>query len=101
MEKSNLNNKSKKNQDNEETILVWLESGPYPYTNLGIVSALSKLGKFNFIGIINSKQDISFLQKQNFIQFKKLLYYPDCYIGKSTFNLNNIKKIDDSKYKPV
>ena len=95
MEKSNLDNKSKKNQDNEETILVWLESGPYPYTNLGIVSALSKLGKFNFIGIINSKQDISFLQKQNFVQFKKLLYYPDCYIGKSTFNLNNIKKIEE------
>ena len=95
MKKNNLNNKSKINQDKEETILVWLDSGPYVYTHLGIITALSKLRKFNFIGIINSKQDINFLQKQNFIQFKKLLYYPDCYIGKSTFNLNNIKKIEE------
>jgi hypothetical protein len=95
MKKNNLNNKSKINQDKEETILVWLDSGPYVYTHLGIITALSKLRKFNFIGIINSKQDINFLQKQNFIQFKKLLYYPECYIGKSTFNLSNIKKIEE------
>lgn len=79
----------------KETILVWLDFGPYSYINLGIISELNKLGKFDFVGIITTHQDMSFFQKQNFVQFKKLLYYPECYIGKSSFNINNLKKIEE------
>jgi hypothetical protein len=79
----------------KDTILVWLDFGPYPYFYLGVISELSKLGKFDFIGIITTKQDMSFFKKQNFVKFKKLLYYPECYIGKSTFDIENLKKIED------
>ena len=79
----------------KETMLVWLDFGPYPYVHLGIIAKLSKLEKFNFIGIITRKQDIEFFEKQEFVKFKKLLYYPDCYIKKTSFNLNNLKKIED------
>jgi len=96
MEKINSDNELQKTSDKEkDTILVWLDFGPYAYINLGIISELYKLGKFDFIGIVTTQQDISFFQKQNFVQFKKLFYYPECYIGKSTFNINNLKKIED------
>ena len=92
MKKNNLENEI---NEKDMTVLVWLESGPYPYIHLGITSSLSKLNKFKFIGIINSKQEISFLEKQKFLQFEKLFFYPDCYIGKSAYNLENIKNIEE------
>ena len=85
-----------KNIINEkETIIVWLDFDTYSYFHLGVISKLSKLGKFNFIGIITRKQDIEFFEKQEFVKFKKLFYYPDCYIKKTTFNIANLKKIED------
>ena len=79
----------------KETMLVWLDFGPYPYLHLGIISKLSELERFDFIGIITRKQDMSFFEKQKIIKFKKLIYYPDCYINKSTYNMNNLKNIED------
>lgn len=78
-----------------ENIVVWLDFGPYAYINFGIISALSKLNKSNFIGIVTTRQDISFFQNQQIIPFQKLIYYPGCYIGKSSFDLNNLKKFEE------
>ena len=80
MEKLKSNNK-------EENILVWLDFDAYSYLNFGIVNALSKLNNFNFFGIVTTKQDISFFEKQQLIPFKKIMYYPDCYINKLSFNI--------------
>jgi len=85
----------KESSEEKDTVLVWLDFGPYPYFFLGVISELSKLGKFDFIGIITTEQDMSFFQKQNIVQFKKLLYYPECYIGKSTFNINKLTKMEE------
>ena len=82
--------------EKKETILVWLDFGPYSYINLGIISELKKFKEFNFIGIVARHQDLSFFQKQKFISFKKLLYYPDCYIGKTEYNIDKIKKIEET-----
>jgi hypothetical protein len=79
----------------KETVIVWLDFDAYSYFHLGVISKLSKLGKFDFIGIITRKQDMEFFEKQEFVKFKKLFYYPDCYIKKSTFNIDNLKKIED------
>lgn len=78
-----------------ENIIVWLDFGPTAYINFGIVSALSKIEKFNFIGIVSAKQDISFFQNQQMTPFQTLLYYPDCYIGKTAFDLDNLKKFEE------
>jgi hypothetical protein len=78
-----------------KNIIVWLDFGPTAYINFGIVSALSKIDKFNFIGIVSTKQDISFFQNQQITPFQTLLYYPDCYIGKTAFDLNNLKKFEE------
>ena len=80
----------------KETILVWLDFDAYSYFHLGVISKLSKLGEFDFIGIITRKQDMEFFEKQEFVKFKKLLYYPDCYINKSTYNMDNLKNIEDN-----
>lgn len=77
-----------------ENIVVWLDFGPYAYINFGIISALSKLNKFNFIGIVTTQQDISFFQNQQITPFHKLIYYPTAYIGKSTFDIENLKKFE-------
>jgi hypothetical protein len=82
--------------EKKETILVWLDFGPYSYINLGIIKELKELKEFDFIGIVTTHQDLSFFQKQKFISFKKLFYYPDCYIGKTDFNINKIKMIEES-----
>ena len=79
----------------KETIVVWLDFDAYSYFHLGIISKLSKLEEFDFIGIITRKQDMEFFKKQEFVKFKKLFYYPDCYIEKSTFDMSNLKKIED------
>ena len=83
MEKLKSNNK-------EENILVWLDFDAYSYLNFGIVNALSKLNNFNFFGIVTTKQDISFFEKQQLIPFKKIMYYPDCYINKLSFNIEKL-----------
>lgn len=78
-----------------ENIIVWLDFGPTAYINFGIVSALSKIDKFNLIGIVATRQDISFFQNQQMTPFQTLLYYPDCYIGKTTFDLDNLKRFEE------
>ncbi len=79
----------------DENIVVWLDFGPTAYINFGIASALSKIDKCNFIGIVSGKQDISFFQNQQIIPFQTLLYYPDCYMGKPTFDLDKLKKFEE------
>lgn len=75
-------------------IVVWLDFDSYAYTNFGVMLALSKLKKFNLIGIVTTKQDISFFKNQKLIPFKKLIYYPSCYQNKSSFNIEKIKKFE-------
>ena len=89
-----VNSKSEKASELEnENIIVWLDFN-YAYTNFGIISALSKLDKFNFIGIVSDKHDMSFFQNQQIISFKELVYYPDSYINKPLFNMDNLKKFE-------
>jgi len=76
-------------------ILVWLDQGPYAYINLGITSALSKLDKFNFYGIVATHQDISFFNNQKNTIFNEIIYYPDCYINKSSYDVNYLKKSEE------
>jgi hypothetical protein len=87
MEKSEINKK-------KENILVWLDFDAYSYVNFGAIIELAKLDKFDFIGIVTTKQDMSFFEYQKIIPFKKLIYYPDCYIEKSDFNLVKLKEIE-------
>jgi hypothetical protein len=77
-----------------ENIIVWLDFGAYAYINLGIISALSKLGKFNFIGLVATQEHISFFQNQRIVPFKELLYYPECYVNKPSFNLDNLINLE-------
>ena len=84
-----INNISKNESSN---ILFWLDQGPYAYINLGVASSLSKLGKFDFFGIVATKQDISFLNNQKITPFKEVTYYPDCYIDKSSYDIEYLKK---------
>lgn len=78
----------------KRNVVVWLDFGPYAYINFGIISALSKLEQFNFIGIVTTKSDVDFFQKQGIVSFNKLLYYPDCYIGKPKFDLDKIASFE-------
>ncbi len=87
MEKFEINKK-------KENILVWLDFDAYSYFNFGAIIELAKLDKFDFIGIVTTKQDMSFFEYQKIIPFKKLIYYPDCYIKKSDFNLEKLKEIE-------
>jgi hypothetical protein len=87
MEKFETNNK-------KENILVWLDFDAYSYVNFGIIIELAKLDKFDFIGIVTTKQDMSFFEHQKIIPFKKLIYYPDCYINKQNYNLENLKNYE-------
>ena len=93
MEKTIENIQSDKISD-EKNILVWLDFDAYAYVNFGIIAALSKLDKFNFIGIVTNHENLSFFQNQQIIPFKKLIYYPDCYIHKSTFDLDKLKNFE-------
>jgi len=79
----------------DENVIVWLDFGPTAYINFGISSALSKIDKYNFIGIASSKQDVDFFQNQRITPFQKLLYYPDCYMDKSSFDLDDLKKFEE------
>lgn len=77
-----------------ENIIVWLDFAPYAYINFGIISALSKLDKFNLIGIVATQDDLDFFRNQQLISFKELVYYPECYINKSSFNLDKLKNFE-------
>ncbi len=92
MEKTIESSQSDKTSNLEkENIVVWLDFDAYAYINFGIISALSKLDKSNLIGIVATKQDMSFFQNQQIVEFKKLFYYPECYIKKSSFDINALK----------
>jgi len=80
--------------DNKNIILVWLDFDAYSYINFKVITELNKLGNFEFIGIVTTKQDMNFFQNQKIIPFRKLIYYPDCYINKSTFDLEKLKKFE-------
>lgn len=73
---------------------MWLDFDSYAYTNFGIALALSKLSQFNFIGIVTTKQDMFFFQNQKLVSFTKLVYYPECYSGKSSFDIQYLKNIE-------
>jgi len=87
-----LKNKNKVN--NKKNIIVWLDFDAYSYINFGVITELIKLDDFDFIGIVTTKQDMNFFQNQKIIPFKKLIYYPDCYINKSTFDLKKLKEFE-------
>lgn len=93
--KNNLENKIPEQSNKTDTILAWLDFGPYSYVNFGIINELSKLKKYDFVGIVTTEQDVNFFQKQKMIGFKEILYYPDCYIGKKNFSLSHLRKIED------
>ena len=57
----------------KENILVWLDFDAYSYVNFGIANSLSKNKEFNLIGIVTTKQDISFFKNQNILKFEKII----------------------------
>lgn len=73
-------------------VLVWLDRGPYVYIHLGVASSLSKLAKFDFFGIVGAQQDVSFFNNQKIVPFREIIYYPDCYLKKSSFDINYLKE---------
>lgn len=90
-----MNELDVKNKKEDRTnILVWLDFDAYSYVNFGIMIELAKLEKYDFIGIVTTKQDMSFFQNQKIITFKKLIYYPECYIDKSTFDLKKLMEFE-------
>lgn len=94
MEKTNSNQSAQNAKLEGENVVVWLDFAPYEYINFGIISALSKLGKFNFIGIVATQEDLGFFQNQQITPFKELIYYPACYINNSSFSLDNLKNFE-------
>lgn len=80
--------------DKKQNIVVWLDFDGYSYLNFGILIELAKLNKFNFIGIVTQKHNMNFFENQKIITFKKIFYYPDCYINKKNYNLENLKKYE-------
>ena len=48
----------------KENILVWLDFDAYSYMNFGIIIELAKLAKYDFIGVVTTKQDMSFFENQ-------------------------------------
>ena len=79
-------------KNKSSNILVWLDQGPYSYINLAVAESLSKLDTFNFFGIVATRQDIKFFNEQKIIQFHEIIYYPDCYINKSSIDVEYLKK---------
>lgn len=75
-------------------VLVYLDFNPYAFISFGTILELSKLDKFDFVGIVATKNDFSFFQNQKLLSFKKLMYYPDCYVNKSSFNLANLENFE-------
>lgn len=71
-----------------KNILVWLDQGPYAYINLGVALSISKFSDYNFSGIVATHQDINFFQNQKILSFDNILYYPECYQNKSSYDIN-------------
>jgi len=95
MEKTIENGQSDRTSNlKKDNIVVWLDFDAYAYISFGIISALSKLDKFDLIGIVATKQDMSFFQNQHIVEFKKLFYYPECYIKKSSFDMDTLKNYE-------
>jgi len=93
------NNKISKIKDiqldtKKENIIVWLDFDAYSYINFGIIIELAKLDKYDFIGVVTTKQDMSFFENQKIIPFKKIIYYPNCYINKKNYNIENLKNFE-------
>lgn len=84
----------KETKSQKKNIIVWLDFDAYSYLNFATIIELAKLDEFEFIGIVTTKQDMSFFQNQKIIKFKKLIYYPDCYINKSTYDLEELAKFE-------
>jgi hypothetical protein len=89
------NNKSKIQSTTRKNIVVWLDVDAYSYINFGIISALSKLDKYDFIGIVATKHDLDFFKNQTTIPFKELIYFPKCYYGKSSYNIEQLNKFEE------
>ena len=79
-------------ENKPSNVLVWLDQGPYSYINLAVVESLSKLDEFNFFGIVATHQDLDFFNNQKIIPFNEIMYYPDCYINKSSIDIDYLKK---------
>lgn len=82
-------------EDVKQKVVVWLDFDAYAYITFGIITELSKIGDFDFIGIVTTKQDMEFFQKQKIVKFKELFYYPDCYINNNSYNIENLKRFED------
>ena len=80
--------------DKKKNVLAWLDFDAYAYVNFGIINSLSKMDNFDFVGIVTTKQDVSFFENQETLKFKKLYFFPDCYIGKSSFDIEKIKSFE-------
>jgi len=82
-------------QSLKDNIIVWLDFDAFSYTNFAIICELDKLAKYNFIGIVTTEQDMSFFENQKMIKFEKIIYYPKCYINKTSYNMDNLKKFEE------
>lgn len=81
------------NKENKR-VLVWFDNGPYAYINFGICTALKKFEALNFSGIIATQQDLSFFQNQKINSFENILYYPECYLKKNSYDLKLLKEYE-------
>ncbi len=78
----------------KNTVLLWLDNGPYAYIHFAIAHALSKISNSEFVGIVTNKQDVSFFENQKYLKFKKLFYYPECYQEKSSYDSEKLKEFE-------
>lgn len=79
-------------KNTSSNVLVWLDQGPYSYINLAVSNSLSKLGKFNFFGIVTTQQDMNFFENQTIVSFNDIIYYPNCYQNKSNYDIDYLKE---------
>lgn len=73
--------------------LVWFDMGPYAYLHYGISRSLNNIKKMNFYGFVGSNYDLNFLNNEKSF-FKELVYYPECYLDKQSYDLSYLKKIE-------
>lgn len=75
------------------TCLVWFDSASYTSLHLGISHSLNNIKKMNFYGLVASNYDLNFLNNEKSF-FKDLVYYPECYINKQSFDMNYLKLVE-------
>lgn len=73
--------------------LVWFDSGSYTYLHFGISRSLNNIEKMDFYGLVASNYDLNFLNHEKSF-FKELIYYPECYIDKQSYDMNYLKEIE-------